>query len=101
MIHVIKLLFIRPLYCDNLSSVVLFCAGNKLKKSGTILLCCCFTLFQVYGGVYPEDKKWYRCRVKELVDDNKVPNSVADPLLHRHLPHRKAPMLKEILPENV
>ncbi|XP_078366669.1 serine/threonine-protein kinase 31-like isoform X1 [Oculina patagonica] len=27
---------------------------------------------KVYGGVYPEDKKWYRCRVKELMEDNQV-----------------------------
>ena len=30
------------------------------------------TLFQVYGGVYPADKHWYRCRVKELVGDGEV-----------------------------
>ena len=29
-------------------------------------------LSQVYGGVYSEDKKWYRCRVKELVGEDKV-----------------------------
>lgn len=33
---------------------------------------CILTLLQVYGGIYPEDKHWYRCRVKELVDDDKV-----------------------------
>ncbi|XP_073232753.1 serine/threonine-protein kinase 31-like [Porites lutea] len=27
---------------------------------------------KVYGGVYSEDKKWYRCRVKELVGEDKV-----------------------------
>ena len=30
------------------------------------------TLLQVYGGVYPADKHWYRCRVKELVGDDQV-----------------------------
>ncbi|XP_068724825.1 serine/threonine-protein kinase 31-like isoform X1 [Montipora capricornis] len=27
---------------------------------------------KVYGGVYPEDKKWYRCRVKKLIEDDKA-----------------------------
>ena len=24
------------------------------------------------GGVYAEDKQWYRCRVKELIEEDKV-----------------------------
>jgi len=27
---------------------------------------------KVYGGVYPEDKQWYRCRVKKLIEEDKV-----------------------------
>ena len=26
----------------------------------------------MYGGVYPEDKQWYRCRIKKLIEDDKV-----------------------------
>lgn len=27
---------------------------------------------KVYGGVYTEDKQWYRCRVKKLIEEDKV-----------------------------
>ena len=33
----------------------------------------CFYLSQVYGGVHSEDKQWYRCCVKKLVEEDKVP----------------------------
>lgn len=31
-----------------------------------------FFFVQVYGGVYTEDKQWYRCRVKKLIEEDKV-----------------------------
>lgn len=42
------------------------------KKMFYCAVTCILALLQVYGGIYPEDKHWYRCRVKELVDDDKV-----------------------------
>ena len=50
----------------------------KKKKTATTRICFVLlhvqylTLLQVYGGIYPQDKHWYRCRVKELVEDDKV-----------------------------
>ena len=32
-------------------------------------------IFKIYGGVYLEDQQWYRCRVKELIEEDKVSNS--------------------------
>ncbi|XP_067052190.1 serine/threonine-protein kinase 31-like isoform X5 [Acropora muricata] len=43
----------------------IYCINKPLLQSTPLI-------GKVYGGVYSEDKQWYRCRVKKLVEDDKV-----------------------------
>ncbi|KAJ7381107.1 RNA catabolic process [Desmophyllum pertusum] len=47
------------------SDLQIYCRNKPLLQSTP-------HIDKVYGGVYPEDKQWYRCRVKELVEEDKV-----------------------------
>ncbi|XP_027059242.1 uncharacterized protein LOC113685864 [Pocillopora damicornis] len=51
------------------SDLQIYCRNKPLLQSTP-------HIGKIYGGVYLEDQQWYRCRVKELIEDDKVSYSV-------------------------
>lgn len=47
------------------SDLQIYCRNKPLLQSTP-------HIGKIYGGVYLEDQQWYRCRVKELIEDDKV-----------------------------